>query len=808
VRPARLFLALALVAVATPTTQFVASAAAPAVADVVLDGHGNGHGYGLSQWGAYGYAVDRGWSAARILDHYYGGTVAGTVPAATLVGVRLQRLDDLQTAVVSESGGLVVDGVKGGPWKSVLARETTQGMYRVWVRSDAQVCPAASGDPVAAGWTLVSTAVSAQVNIHAKIDTSLTTSFADLPAVCEPNGTVRSYRGFIRAVNGSVGENRTVNVVPLEQYLRAVIAKEMSPSWATAGNGRGLQALEAQAIAARSFPLSSRWYTYADVCDSTCQAYFGAATRSSVRSAFTRVEYPSTDAAVAATRGVVRRVGSTAGPIALTMFAASTGGWTIKGTVPTMPFPAVADAGDSTPLNPYYRWTVTLSASRIQSAYPSIGTFTGLKVLTRNGLGDWGGRVLSMSVTGRSGSVTVTGDQFRRAMGLRSNWFTPHVAPVDPCAGRAAPPAAPLPAAAASRFTPSTPRRLIDTRNGTGTAAVPLGAGCTMVVRPKVAAHATAVAVNVTSVAPSASGFLVAFPCGVARPAASTVQMVAGRVVAGMTVVRLAVDGSFCLYSSAVSHVVVDLAGAYAPGIGAKFQPIAPVRLIDTRSVSGLLPAGSVLTVPTRGPRKAGAAATAVALTVHAVGGKVDGVVVVDACGAAAPAASSLRVTAGISATNHMQVRTDTAGAVCIRVSSPMEIVVDLSGWFGNGATTEYHPMVPRRVVDTRSGLGGHAGALKAATDQRFTLAGRAGLPAAATLQSVLAGITVVAPTASGAVTVHACASRVPPVSMVRYAAGVSATTAVVGLDDSAGRWCVYPTTAVQVVIDVGGWFA
>jgi hypothetical protein len=43
---------------------------------------------------------------------------------------------------------------------------------------------------------------------------------------------------------------------------------------------------------------------------------------------------------------------------------------------------------------------------------------------------------------------------------------------------------------------------------------------------------------------------------------------------------------------------------------------------------------------------------------------------------------------------------------------------------------------------------------------------------------------------------------------MVRYAAGVSATTAVVGLDDRAGRWCVYPTTAVHVVIDVSGWFA
>ncbi len=31
----------------------------------------------MSQWGAYGWAVDHGWSRDQILDHYYGGTVPG-----------------------------------------------------------------------------------------------------------------------------------------------------------------------------------------------------------------------------------------------------------------------------------------------------------------------------------------------------------------------------------------------------------------------------------------------------------------------------------------------------------------------------------------------------------------------------------------------------------------------------------------------------------------------------------------------------------------------------------------------------------
>ena len=66
---------------------------ATAASSVTLDGHGYGHGYGLSQWGAYGYAVDHGWSSAQILDHYYGGTVAASMPLDTRITVRLQLLD-------------------------------------------------------------------------------------------------------------------------------------------------------------------------------------------------------------------------------------------------------------------------------------------------------------------------------------------------------------------------------------------------------------------------------------------------------------------------------------------------------------------------------------------------------------------------------------------------------------------------------------------------------------------------------------------------------------------------------------------
>ena len=179
----------------------------------------------MSQWGAYGYAADHGWTAAQILDHYYGGTVAGTTDAGSIT-VRLMNLDDQQTALVHDKGALVVDGVAGGPWRSVVVRELADRNYGVWARTDASVCPAAA-DALAAPWTLVASGLGS-VTVRPSTDTSASADVADLAAVCEPSGRVRSYRGVIRAANGTQGENRTVNEVPLEQYLRVVVASEMS----------------------------------------------------------------------------------------------------------------------------------------------------------------------------------------------------------------------------------------------------------------------------------------------------------------------------------------------------------------------------------------------------------------------------------------------------------------------------------------------------------------------------------------------------------------------------------------------------
>ncbi|MGD9999842.1 MAG: SpoIID/LytB domain-containing protein [Ilumatobacteraceae bacterium] len=784
------------------------------VATLELEGHGYGHGVGLSQWGAYGYAANYGWSAAQILDHYYGGTVSGTTDATTMT-VRLMALDDQQTAVVHPKGALVVDGV-GGPWPSVVAREVAPGSYTVWARGDGQFCPAAT-DPLAE-WTAVASGLPS-VNIHPQTDTSASTDVTDLAAVCEPSGRVRTYRGTIRAINGTAGENRTVNELPLEQYLRPVVATEMSASWAPQGSA----ALQAQAVAARSYGLAENRYSYAKTCDLVCQYYPGVGWRQGVGGTFNKYEQPAVDVNVQATAAVVRRVGSPAGPIALTMFSASSGGWTAASS---LPFPAVEDLGDATPGNPNHTWQTTLSAGTITAKWPSIGAFTGITVTARSGQGDWGGRVVSMTVNGDAGSVTLTGDAFRSAMGLKSNWFAvrgtpstaptpaPPVAPGAPsappspfqCDGRDAPPATAQPSdGAPARFQPIVPVRLIDTRDGTGTDARPLATGCTLVVRPTVPPGTTAVAINIVTVDPRAQGFITAYPCDVGRTYTSVVQSQVGHIVSGSAIVPIGGDGTFCVFSNVTTEVVIDMTGSFSATAPDRYEPIVTTRLFDSRP-SGRLPAGTVVRVPTRGPGRAAADSTGASLTIHALDPAYAGFVTVWPCDAPRPWASSANVDLHGAVANYADIAVSDSGEACVFISAPMDIAVDLNGWYGPSATADFHAVTPFRIADTREGQP-WSGPFVRDVGRTITVAGLGSLPGPGVTRSVAVQLTAVDGSRAGWFTVHPCLDPAPDVSMLRYVADTNVAVLVNTVLDAAGRWCVVTNGSSDLVIDVSGWF-
>src|SRR5262249_26336661 len=68
---------------------------------VSISGHGFGHGRGLSQYGSVGYAVNSGWSWQQILDHYYGGTSAGSPSPDYTIGVRIVANDGIDMIMTS-----------------------------------------------------------------------------------------------------------------------------------------------------------------------------------------------------------------------------------------------------------------------------------------------------------------------------------------------------------------------------------------------------------------------------------------------------------------------------------------------------------------------------------------------------------------------------------------------------------------------------------------------------------------------------------------------------------------------------------
>ncbi|MCU1395004.1 MAG: hypothetical protein JWM34_3432 [Ilumatobacteraceae bacterium] len=118
-----------------------------------------------------------------------------------------------------------------------------------------------------------------------------------------------------------------------------------------------------------------------------------------------------------------------------------------------------------------------------------------------------------------------------------------------------------------------TPARLFDSRPGfatvdgqaAGAGALAPGTVTTVQVtgRGGVPAAASAATLNVTVTNPAANGFVAVYPCGGPVPLASNVNFATGQTVADAALVRLASNGTVCIYNSQPTDLVVDVAGSF-----------------------------------------------------------------------------------------------------------------------------------------------------------------------------------------------------------------------------------------------------
>jgi hypothetical protein len=80
------------------------------------------------------------------------------------------------------------------------------------------------------------------------------------------------------------------------------------------------------------------------------------------------------------------------------------------------------------------------------------------------------------------------------------------------------------------------------------------------------AAGVVAVAVNVTAVGASASGFVTVYPDGQAWPGTSNVNYTPGAATSNAAIVALSGDGKLTVYASQSVDVIVDIQGWYTAG--------------------------------------------------------------------------------------------------------------------------------------------------------------------------------------------------------------------------------------------------
>jgi SpoIID/LytB domain protein len=224
-------------------------------------------------------------------------------------------------------------------------------------------------------------------------------------------GDRRDYRGTLQSVAAREGGKReTVNRVGMEAYLRGVVPQEVPALWTPA-------AVSAQSVAARTYAAFERSQPAAahyDLCDTTqCQVYGGA-----------DVEHEAATAAIQATagQGLLHD-----GRPAFTQFSASNGGFSAAGSMPYLV--AQADRYDGLVNPTYSSWSTTIDDTQVEKHWPDMGDLTGIEVVSRDGNGEWGGRVTAMAFVFTGGRVSVSGDDARSYLGLRSDWFTFSVLP-------------------------------------------------------------------------------------------------------------------------------------------------------------------------------------------------------------------------------------------------------------------------------------------------------------------------------------------------------------------------------------------
>ena len=310
-----------------------------------------------------------------------------------------------------------------------------------------------------------------------------------------------------------------------------------------------------------------------------------------------------------------------------------------------------------------------------------------------------------------------------------------------------------------------------------------------------------------------APDFLTLYPCGSARPEASTLNFGAGKTVANGATIKLGAGGKICVYTDQATDLILDVTG-YVPA-GSTVGTVLPARLHDTRPTAtvdgtevntGRRAATSTTEVQVAGRGGVPVDASAATVNVVAINPGAAGFFTMYPCGSARPEASTLNFAAGQTVANGATIKLGEGGKICVYTDQATDLLLDVTGYVP--ATSNLGTVVPARLFDSRpaatvDGQQANAGRRGARTTTEVIVGGRGNVPA--TASGAMVNVVAVGAEAPGFLTLYPCGSTRPEASTLNFAAGQTVANGATIKLGEGGKICVYTDQATDLLVDVNG---
>ena len=264
------------------------------------------------------------------------------------------------------------------------------------------------------------------------------------------------------------------------------------------------------------------------------------------------------------------------------------------------------------------------------------------------------------------------------------------------------------------------------------------------------------------------------------------------------------VNWSFTVDENAKTGTIAPVPVAVPTASPTGFAPLAPARIVDTRSNNGAarLAGGSITRIQITGQGGVPSSAKAVLANVTVSGPAGSGFLTMWNCSAAQPEVSTLNFSTNETVANAATVPLDSSGRLCAFSNVSTDLLIDVGGYYATAASGRYMPVAPVRLMDSREGRGTPT-RLAGGQVVELPVVGVAGVPTNAT--AVALNVTGVVPGVDSYITVFPCGTM-PPTSSLNPAAGKVTPNLVMAQVSPAGTVCFFASNDIDLVVDVVGY--